>query len=476
MPRVGYQPIVGVAGGNEDGIQAPLISRQHSNEAYHPQTFYADEVLVNIGDGEPQNARAKKNQNNRTAAPGGDDPYHESSSSMAMAAAAAAASRWRHIDNLDDFFTRVYDYHQRHGFICMLLSDCFELFQFIFVVTFSSFLLECVDYRILFKEVNPKNFNASQVPPRKLTLADAVRPDCGSRFPGWLIICLILAAAFWLHRLVRVIYRTTQAWEMRQFFEEVLKIRDAELENLTWHEVQRRLRDAQHDHQLCIHKRELTELDIYQRILRRKNYLVAMVNKGLLPPKFHLPWLGEHVSVVFFTNFFKLNLELLFFASPWSAWENYWHLKADYKRREKRQELTERTRRVLLYLGIFNLILSPVIIIWQILYSFFFYAELIKREPGSLGARRWSIYGRYYFRHFNELDHELDARLCRAYRPAQYYMDMFISSVGEVLAKNIAFFAGALFAVLVILSVYDEDVLQVSEYQELRRTRRLGWN
>ena len=68
---------------------------------------------------------------------------------------------------------------------------------------------------------------------------------------------------------------------------------------------------------------------------------------------------------------------------------------------------------------------------------------------------------RYQLRHFNELDHELKMRLNRSYKAAMQYMDMFISSIGELFAKNIAFVAGSFFAVLIILSAWDEDVLQV---------------
>ena len=42
--------------------------------------------------------------------------------------------------------------------------------------------------------------------------------------------------------------------------------------------------------------------------------------------------------------------------------------------------------------------------------------QVIKREPGSLGARCWSLYGRCYLRHFNELDHELMSRLSKGYK------------------------------------------------------------
>ena len=103
----------------------------------------------------------------------------------------------------------------------------------------------------------------------------------------------------------------------------------------------------------------------------------------------------------------------------------------------------------------------PVILLWQILYSFFNYAEIIKREPGSLGVRRWSHYGRDYLRHFNELEHDLNARLSRAYKPASRYMDIFVSPLSCVIARNVAFMCGSVLAVLILLTVWDEDVMQV---------------
>lgn len=43
----------------------------------------------------------------------------------------------------------------------------------------------------------------------------------------------------------------------------------------------------------------------------------------------------------------------------------------------------------ILILGIVNLVLSPVIFLWEILYLFFVYGNLVKREPGFLGSRTW---------------------------------------------------------------------------------------
>lgn len=60
---------------------------------------------------------------------------------------------------------------------------------------------------------------------------------------------------------------------------------------------------------------------------------------------------------------------------------------------------------------------------------------MVKREPGTLGMRKWSLYGRLYLRHFNELEHEINARLVRAYRPAAKYMGIFTTPLLTIIAQ-----------------------------------------
>lgn len=369
---------------------------------------------------------------------------------------------WHHITNLDNFFTRIYHFHQKNGFSCMMLSEFFELVQFLFVVIFTTFLFTCVDYDVLFANTYVNHTYVGSIERNKVTLPDAIFPrdQCFQRIQenGWIIFLLVMAAIFWLYRLVKVICNMLSYWEIRTFYNKALKIPTAELCNFTWQEVQQRLISIQREHQMCVHKKELTELDIYHRILRFKNYMVAMVNKSLLPIRFHLPGWGE---VLFLTQGLKYNFELILFWGPGSLFQNKWNLHPKYKRAGNRLELAQHLSRTICLIGLANLLLCPLILVWQILYAFFSYAEIIKREPGSLGARRWSLFGRLYLRHFNELEHELQMRLSRGYKPASKYMNSFISPLLTVVAKNFAFFSGSILAVLITLTVYDEDVLTV---------------
>ncbi|XP_017556214.1 autophagy-related protein 9B [Pygocentrus nattereri] len=371
---------------------------------------------------------------------------------------------WHHIKNLDNFFTRIYHFHQKNGFACMMLSEFFELVQFLFVVTFTTFLFNCVEYDVLFanRAVNHTGQGLNPLDRNKVTLPDAILPSqqCTERIQSnsWIIFLLIMAAIFWIYRLGKVICNVLSYWEIRQFYIKALKIRMDELCNFSWQEVQGRLINLQREQQMCIHKKELTELDIYHRILRFKNYTVAMINKSLLPVRLRVPFLGD---VVFLTQGLKYNFELILFWGPCSLFQNKWNLHPKYKRAGNRLELARQLSRIILLAGIANLLLCPFVLVWQVLYAFFSYAEVIKREPGSLGARRWSLYGRLYLRHFNELDHELQGRLGRGYKPAAKYMNAFVSPLLAVLAKNVAFFSGSVLAVLIALTIYDEDVLTV---------------
>ncbi|XP_016161153.1 PREDICTED: autophagy-related protein 9A-like [Ficedula albicollis] len=290
-------------------------------------------------------------------------PGEEEEEQLLLHVTEGPTDSWHHIKDLDSFFTKIYQFHQRNGFACVLLSDVLELLQFLFVVTFSTFLLCCVDYDVLFAT---RPLNHSHVPERaKVTLPDAVlpAPQCARRLrgSGWLLFLLVLAGAVWLCRLVTALRRLVGYWEIRSFYIRALGIPAVRGRG--------RGRAVGAPQPLCVPRRELTELDIHHRILRFRNYTVAMVNKS--------------------------------------------------------------------------------------------YAEGLKRAPGSLGARRWSLYARHYLRHFNELGHELRARLGRGHAPATKYMDSFSSPLLAVLARHVGFFAGSVLAVLIVLTVYDEDVLTV---------------
>lgn len=81
---------------------------------------------------------------------------------------------------------------------------------------------------------------------------------------------------------------------------------------------------------MCIHKEELTELDIHNRILRYKNYMIGLVHKSILPLQHQAPFLGD---TIFFSEGLKFNIEWLLFGTyitnPWAPFSSF-HLKRKF--------------------------------------------------------------------------------------------------------------------------------------------------
>ncbi|KIH44151.1 hypothetical protein ANCDUO_25833, partial [Ancylostoma duodenale] len=141
--------------------------------------------------------------------------------------------RWDHIENLDRvttylcfyspllfqlfvlfvfmFFTLVYEYHQGGGFLTIAVKKILGLAQFVFIVTFSTFFMQCVDYDVLFANKNVTATGAAVTGKRSFN--DAIVENCASH----------------LHPLIQLFYHSA------------LLIEDAQLSNLTWHSVVKRI-------------------------------------------------------------------------------------------------------------------------------------------------------------------------------------------------------------------------------------------
>lgn len=123
--------------------------------------------------------------------------------------------------------------------------------QLLFVVCFTVFLANCVDYDILFANKFVNHTDSS-----KVTLPDAFIPMdvcsnrwvwCGhlffNRMPvvhtksflplhfsfsirdnAFVIFVLIISGVFWLHRLIKFIYNVCCFWEIRSFYINALKM------------------------------------------------------------------------------------------------------------------------------------------------------------------------------------------------------------------------------------------------------------
>lgn len=368
--------------------------------------------------------------------------------------------------DLDDFFIRLYKYHQKSGFTCLFCGQLLELVQIVYSVFLPVFFLNYVDYDILFRNKPPDPQN----PTAKVHIYDVIKPMSSVTIPSVQLFAISLAIIFLVWKSAKTVHSVIVNLAIRQFYKDVLHISDCSL--LAWQDVQTRIINARQN--FLVQDSHLTELDVHNRILRHTNYMIALINRGVLPIYYRWPLIGEST---FFTQSFLYNCQLLFFRGPFkSIFEENWLISDDVKNNSHRQLVAKKLERNIMILALINLLLSPVLLVWQILYFFYSNAALVKRDPVVLGLRNWSLFARWFCRHFNELDHQLNDRLNHAYKPAKNYMDAFTSPLLEILARHVRFVTGSTFAVLLVLTVFDEDVIQVVHLLTIVTALWLVWS
>jgi hypothetical protein len=98
-----------------------------------------------------------------------------------------------------------------------------------------------------------------------------------------LVYWYLLFTLYWLWNLLQFLGDLRPLFEMHALFRDKLHLQDSDLQVVAWDEIVVKVVELQKTARLCIVKDQLTAHDIANRILRKENFLVALVNQGLLP-------------------------------------------------------------------------------------------------------------------------------------------------------------------------------------------------
>eukprot|EP01137_Pigoraptor_chileana_P032141 Opistho-2@21063 len=339
--------------------------------------------------------------------------------------------------DLDAFFTKVYNYFNGKGFLCILIGRVLNLAVLAFIVCFSVFLLAGIDYDVLFTTYD----FSSAVDIRQLR-----------RMNPAIIVGLVFFGVFWLWQLLALIADTRDLLEMRRFYSSELGIVEADMETVQWSEIVRRLCVVQEKKQMCIQKATLSAHDIANRIMRKENYLIALFNKEVLDISLTIPLLGRRIWLPksLEWNISRAILDYVFDTKMSKVKDRFLHS-------ERAPKLADGLRKRFMYLGAINLVLSPFILVFTSIYFFFRYFQEFRSQPNALGVRQWTPYARWRFREFNELPHIFQTRLNLSSRPAEKYLSRFSSQMLATIARFLAFVVGAFIATLTLMGAYDEN-------------------
>lgn len=185
----------------------------------------------------------------------------------------------------------------------------------------------------------------------------------------------------------------------------------------------------------------LTVDDLALCIAREDNYLIGLIAVGALRPRLR-PGGAPFMPLSLFWNIeFALDYSVGHPHEPWGS-------------------VARRLRVVFRALAVANLVFAPVILLCRVVHAVMWHGERVRRHPHRLAARQWSPVARWRFRRYNELPHQLEARLGRGRAAAMAYTQGFRDHVVEALARGAVAIAGGFVAITVLLTaIFDEEYL-----------------
>ncbi len=320
-----------------------------------------------------------------------------------------------------------------------------------FVVGFSTFLTSCVEYRKI---------------PSSKTMSQILVPRCTKQMSSFANVLIWLFAFLWICKGFEYVKDIRRLRNMQDFYHYLLEIPDLEIQTVSWQEVVRRLmllRDsnpstakAVSDHHRRFmgsqSKQRMDAHDIANRLMRRDNYLIALINKDVLDLTLPIPFFRNRQL---FSKTLQWNLSLCILDF---VFNEQGQVRPHFLKDSHRRALSDGLRRRFLFAGVMNVVCAPFIFVYFMMLYFFRYFTEYQKNPSQIGSRQYTPFAEWKFREFNELWHLFQRRVNMSYPFASRYVDQYPKDKTVQISRFVAFITGALASVLALASVIDPEM------------------
>lgn len=358
---------------------------------------------------------------------------------------------WANVHNVDKFLDSAYDYYASHGIWSMVLKQAIQFLTLAFVYTLSTFTMFCIDYSKL-----PGSTKLEQVRIAKCTL----------NLPWWWNIATFVFVGYMVYSSFLFLQNMPRQWSMHNFYHYLLDIPDTDIQNVSWPDVVEKLMELRDSnvHTASNHtktqrsmlqvqsKQRMDAHDIANRLMRRDNYIIAMINKDILNCSVNLPYFGKKN---FFTKGLEWNLSVCLM--DW-VFDKNGQVNAKFRTTRDRKELVKELKKKFRGFAAVNLVISIPVALGSIAYRFLTSFTEYQKNPAELGAKKFSLHAEWKMRDFNEVPHLFDRRKRMAYPFANRYLDQFPKDKLSQLCRFAAFVPGSLAAVLGVITLWDPDL------------------
>lgn len=358
--------------------------------------------------------------------------------------------RWANVENLDNFLADVYDYYILKGFWSIVLRRFIHLLTVTFVIGFSLFLTQCIDYSAVKGSTK---------------LDDILIHRCTARMGFVPNVVLWLTAFICFTRTFQTTVDLRRLRHLHDFYLHLLDIPESEIQSISWQEVVSRLMALRDSHPNIRNegngpstrlkgtqsKQRMDAHDIANRLMRKENYMIAMINKDVLDFSLVLPLVGRRQ---FFTRTLEWHLNYCIMDY---VFNKQGQLRQLFLKDTHRKALSDGLKRRFIFAGTTSLLFAPFLIVYFLVQNFFQHFNEYQKDPAQIGSRQYSVLAQWKFREFNELWHLFDRRLKMSHPFAMRYINQFPKDKQVQAARFITFVTGAIVSVLGLATVLDQE-------------------
>ncbi|KAK3147818.1 hypothetical protein QOZ80_3BG0287130 [Eleusine coracana subsp. coracana] len=365
------------------------------------------------------------------------------------------------IHDLDIFFERLYEYFCAKGLRCIITKWIIEILNVLFMVCCIGFFFLFVDWNALGQLKCGVEALESGEKPCDLMKVIKQNPLVPFTLPKIITVgSMVILTTYGLINFLKFFVQLKSTLNVRQFYYDSLKVTDLEIQTISWPRIIEKVVLLQKSRKLCV-VRDLSEHDIIMRIMRKENYLIGMVNKGILsfPIRSWVPGAGPTVrSHVHGRRDHLILPKALEWTLNWCIFQSMF----DSKFCVRKEFLTSPAvlKKRLVFMGISMLILSPCLVIFPLVYIILRHAEEIYNHPSTASSRRWSNLSRWIFREYNEVDHFFRHRMNNSAVHSLNYLKQFPTPLVSIMAKFVSFVSGGLAGALIIIGFVGESILE----------------
>lgn len=320
-------------------------------------------------------------------------------------------------NDLDIFFEKVYIYYKEGGRTCIIVKQVVNTLVLGFMVCFTTILIGFLNWTALINnQPGPYIVGFSSYQSTLYLIFVLI-------YMGLLFIYFILS----FHSSLEMILT---AFEMYDLYQTVGC--KAEME---WHQIVEKLMDYDRNKEpIQLNNSTFTAKEIAMRIMRKKNYWIALVDENVLGNWY----IGNYAQTI---------LEIVLF---FDVFDHQFQLRMIQPRDlQKRLHL----------MAILSFILIPFSFVFMIFFLLFKYGNEWHSKHNYLGPRWWSPPFMTEQQDYNELPHLLERRLQVGVKHANTYVEALPYPIQSMIASGVSFIAGAFVTVVLLLTLLDDAVL-----------------